>query len=195
MERKKNVTDFSQLSTIEQEEILQTPTIRRKLNQATKGLKKYGQTVSPENLKLSDWCEHALQEICDMEEYVQMVKESAEQQECELTELREQVKDLVAMLNVAKSRQSKHERAIKKFIKENYDTVYQAVVESIEFSKPYSDLIFANITVKENAKTGLRVISGSGRTEEIACHTALYKIVGEYYGMSNMQIRNSDSTA
>lgn len=175
----KEAIAFSELTKAEQEEILQNPQTKRYLDQQAKGLKKYQTTVRPENLTLSEWCEHWLQETTDAQVYVQMMKEKAEQ-------LEEQLKYSQSGLKTTKALKYRMERSIQAFIKDHWEVIYQLVVDTVKYEKKYDDLIFAKVTVKPEVKAILSEYSGSGRTGHHALLTTLFKIVGDNYGMPNM---------
>lgn len=53
------------------------------INQTSKGLEKYGTTVDPESLTVSEWIDHASEEIVDFLVYLQVLKVKVKRYESE----------------------------------------------------------------------------------------------------------------
>lgn len=56
-------------------EILENPIIKRTIDQQRKGLEKYGELVTPDNLDIEQWLEHLSQELTDALIYIECIRE------------------------------------------------------------------------------------------------------------------------
>ncbi|WP_044639745.1 hypothetical protein [Risungbinella massiliensis] len=57
------------------EEIRGNPIIQRVITQQIKGIKKYGETVNPNNLDIGQWLDHLAEELTDALIYIECVRE------------------------------------------------------------------------------------------------------------------------